>query len=267
MTPGLSPITQQLVVQLFEPQERAEATGLLIEDCGNTLPFCEKSDEYQLERIRFAALRVSIGYIDGLKNAIAEAKKDWRDLLVWARFAESLTVHREWAEAILSGNSPSKMIILMGVTGCGKTRVGSLLANTLNWMYYETDHFLSTPDFNRILKGESLSDEHIQTWLAKILDLIKRYLEKRQSAILAFTGLKKSQRDELRINHQVQFVYLKGERALIEARQKNRKADLPYLQRLAYESDEFEEPQGMLTVGIEQAPPEIVKTIRDKLNL
>ena len=61
---------------------------LLIHQCGNNLPFCEKQDEFQLERIRFSALKLSAG--------IKLAKEDWRDLIVAAGFATDITAHKQW---------------------------------------------------------------------------------------------------------------------------------------------------------------------------
>jgi hypothetical protein len=55
---GLSPRTWQLIQMIF-PNE-AEAVGtLLVQECGQNLPFCQDSDEYRLERLRFAALKIS----------------------------------------------------------------------------------------------------------------------------------------------------------------------------------------------------------------
>ena len=69
---------------------------LLLHHCGNNLPFCEKLDEFQLERVRFSALKLSAGNIDKLKDAIELAKTDWRDLLVAAGFATDVTAHKSW---------------------------------------------------------------------------------------------------------------------------------------------------------------------------
>src|SRR5713226_9088800 len=174
MPPKHSPLTQQLVEQLFEPSAQAEASRRLVEECGNNLPFCQDKDEYKLERIRFAALRMSLGYPNDLQEAINLAKRDWRDVLVWAGFGESLTAHQEWAERTLRGNAQSMVIIVVGPTGAGKTTVGTLLARTLGWMYYDTDNFLSTHNFNKIIRGEPLAAEVIEAWIARIRVLISK---------------------------------------------------------------------------------------------
>ncbi len=55
---GLSPRTWELVQQIF-PADAETAGLLLVSECGQNLPFCEDRDEYQLERLRFAALKIS----------------------------------------------------------------------------------------------------------------------------------------------------------------------------------------------------------------
>ena len=92
----LSPETKRRLDLLFPPQDREAATRLLEADCGNNLPFLEKLDEFGLERFRFAALKISGGNLDRLREAIKLAKYDWRDLLVSAGFANDPVAHKEW---------------------------------------------------------------------------------------------------------------------------------------------------------------------------
>ncbi|HSK66120.1 MAG TPA: hypothetical protein VK888_04265, partial [Anaerolineales bacterium] len=73
MTPGLSQRTRQLVDSLFDPIDVHEACLWLEEECGNNLPFCSEADEFQMERIRFAALKISKGNPHKLLRAIEEA--------------------------------------------------------------------------------------------------------------------------------------------------------------------------------------------------
>jgi hypothetical protein len=92
----LSPETQRRVNLLFRPEEQNIVATLLITECGNNLPFLEKSNEYELERIRFATLKLSDGNLDMLREAIEMAKSDWRDLLMAAGFAYDVTEHSRW---------------------------------------------------------------------------------------------------------------------------------------------------------------------------
>lgn len=83
--------------------EDAETVGtILVQQCGQSLPFCNAENEYQLARVRLAALKISGGKLDRLQEAVNEAKRDWRDELVWAAFAEHLDAHTKWANEFLA---------------------------------------------------------------------------------------------------------------------------------------------------------------------
>ncbi|MAE67902.1 MAG: hypothetical protein CMJ18_26920 [Phycisphaeraceae bacterium] len=92
----LSPRTTSRLRALFADEDRAEAERLLVEDCGDNLPFCEGSNASSLERIRFAVLKLSDGELPKLIEAIVLAQTDWRDLLVVAGFANDIHAHDSW---------------------------------------------------------------------------------------------------------------------------------------------------------------------------
>ena len=92
----LSDDTKRRVEALFAENERATVTQLLVEECGDNLPFNEGQGPVQLERIRFAALKVSAGSLTELRAAVALAKIDWRDVLVSAGFENDVAAHRAW---------------------------------------------------------------------------------------------------------------------------------------------------------------------------
>ena len=101
MTPKLSPRTKQLIETIFDDQDVGEASQWIEEDCGDNLPFCSGHDEIQMERIRFAALKLSRGNLHKLLRAIEEARMDWRDLLMAADFGTDVQAHDHWARSIL----------------------------------------------------------------------------------------------------------------------------------------------------------------------
>ncbi len=92
----LSEATWDKIRQLFPAGQHQEAASLLMNQCGDNLPFCENSDEYELERIRFAALKLSEGNLSELGCWVDSAQVDWRDVLMAAGFGHSLTAHKEW---------------------------------------------------------------------------------------------------------------------------------------------------------------------------
>ena len=94
MSEKLSAETLRRIEAMFPSDLGLEDEELLLQ-CGNNLPFLEKADEFQLERFRFAALKLSAGNMEKLKSAIALAKEDWRDLLVSAGFG-AVDSHKAW---------------------------------------------------------------------------------------------------------------------------------------------------------------------------
>jgi len=93
---SLSDDTFEKIRALFPLEQQSNVANILAVECGNNLPFFENADEDQLERIRFAVLKLSDGDVSELKRAIHIAKIDWRDVLVAAGFADSVTAHKEW---------------------------------------------------------------------------------------------------------------------------------------------------------------------------
>jgi hypothetical protein len=96
MNAQLSPETRRRIDALFAQPERDTVARLLQSECGNNLPLLERFNEVQLERVRFAALKLSSGNLKKLHDAIRLAKEDWRDLLVSAQFADDVNAHSHW---------------------------------------------------------------------------------------------------------------------------------------------------------------------------
>jgi hypothetical protein len=94
-TPPLSPETEKRVALLFPPEQQESVRSMLLEECGNNLPFLQKLDAVDMDRFRFAALKLSHGQLADLRKAVDLAKTDWRDLLVAASF-QALNSHESW---------------------------------------------------------------------------------------------------------------------------------------------------------------------------
>lgn len=104
MPPKLSLRTSALVEKIFSTSQAAEVTHWLEDECGNNIPFCDHHDEYQMERIRFAVLKLSNGNIKQLLRAIDEARTDWRDLFMAAGFGHDVKAHELWAKDTLENS-------------------------------------------------------------------------------------------------------------------------------------------------------------------
>ncbi len=91
-----SPVVRGHVTRLFRPTERDAVLQLLQRDCGAALPGAEHAPPEFFERIHCAVLKLSAGRMDKLRDAIALAQTDWRDLLVAAGFSADVQAHSTW---------------------------------------------------------------------------------------------------------------------------------------------------------------------------
>jgi hypothetical protein len=93
----LTAATRRNVAALFPAEEVEAAEALLAEECADNLPLLGVAATPEaLERVRFAALRVSGGSLTRLREAVRIAKQDWRDVLVAAGFGSSVLAHESW---------------------------------------------------------------------------------------------------------------------------------------------------------------------------
>ncbi|HEX2675093.1 MAG TPA: hypothetical protein VHM19_00600 [Polyangiales bacterium] len=93
---ALSTGTLARIGQLFAAAEQPVVFQLLTEECGANLPMMEDATPESLERIRFAALKLSGGDLARLFDVIRLAQVDWRDVLLAAGFADDLRAHERW---------------------------------------------------------------------------------------------------------------------------------------------------------------------------
>jgi len=159
------------------------------------------------------------------------------------------------------------IIIIMGVSGAGKTTAGRYLAKELSWKFYDADDFHSAANKDKMSRGVPLSDEDRADWLASLREVLNQNIETNQSIVLACSALKQNYRNVLKVNNQVHFVYLQGSYQQIEARMKKRKDHYMKPGMLASQFAILEEPNDALTVEISKTPKEIIALIRKEWNL
>jgi gluconokinase len=159
------------------------------------------------------------------------------------------------------------IIVLMGVTGSGKTTVGKLLAAELGWNYYDADDFHSPANIEKMKRGVPLDDADRKPWLETLRDLIRSLLRRGENGVLACSALKESYRDYLLIDEQVRLIYLRGSYELIKKRLSERRGHYMNPQLLDSQFETLEEPEGHLTIDASLPADEIVKSIRDQLGL
>lgn len=159
------------------------------------------------------------------------------------------------------------VVIIMGVSGCGKTTVGQLLAERLNLPYFDADDFHPESNVNKMESGIPLNDEDRWPWLENLNRSIREWNQD-SGAVLACSALKKSYRDVLRRDtgkDGVTFVFLKGSKALISERLENRSGHYMPPELLDSQFEALEEPQHAITVSIKPKPAQIVDRILQEL--
>ncbi|MCG8511016.1 MAG: gluconokinase [Rhodospirillales bacterium] len=154
------------------------------------------------------------------------------------------------------------IVIVMGVSGCGKTYVGSKLAKHLGGPFAEGDEFHSPENVAKMRGGTPLTDEDRWPWLHAIAARIDAWREEGQTAVVACSALRKVYRDILMGDREdVVAVHLKGSYKLISDRLAERQHEYMPTSLLKSQFDTLEEPdktENVITVSIDQTPDEVV---------
>ena len=154
------------------------------------------------------------------------------------------------------------VIIVMGVSGSGKTTIGMAMADALNWSFSDADDFHSRENVEKMRSGIALTDKDREPWLYAIRAAIEQWKRDERGHVLACSALKESYREILgRNDPDVKFVYLQGEFDLISRRLKERKSHFFNAALLRSQLDTLETPSDALIVDISGEPQEIVRTI------
>ena len=162
------------------------------------------------------------------------------------------------------------VIILMGVSGSGKTTIGQLLAQSLAWTFYDGDDFHPPANVEKMKHGTPLTDEDRWPWLRAIAGEIDRVCKAGQHAVIACSALKRAYRDILvHGRDDVRIVYLKGTPKLIGDRLAQRKGHFMPPGLLASQFKTLEPPEtseNPVTVSIDASVETIVDDIVHQLN-
>ncbi|APR36946.1 gluconokinase [Paraburkholderia sp. SOS3] len=160
------------------------------------------------------------------------------------------------------------ILIAMGVSGAGKTRIGELLAERLHCDFTDGDAFHSAANKEKMHQGIALTDEDRWPWLKTIRAAIEEKQRAHETAVFTCSSLKRSYRDILRAGDKdVCFVYLKGTREVLQERLTTRTGHFFDPSLLQSQLETLQEPgdDEAITVSIELKPEQIVDQVLDRL--
>ena len=163
------------------------------------------------------------------------------------------------------------IIILMGVSGCGKTTVGTELAGQLGWIFQEGDALHSQKNIEKMSCGTPLSDIDRKPWLHSISQWIDSHCRSDTNGVISCSALKKSYRLKITTNKDnIHLVYLRGTKELLLKRLTQRTDHFMPPDLLTSQLHILEEPgadENALVLTIDRLPGDIVSSIRDSLGL
>ncbi len=161
------------------------------------------------------------------------------------------------------------VIVIMGVTGAGKTTIGHQLARRLGWPFHDGDAFHPAANVAKMASGIPLTDEDRVLWLEALAKLIGSTVKAAGNAIVACSALKADYRRRLRVSEQVRFVHLELSAAEARRRLSLRAGHFMPVHLVESQFEALEPPpeEEALRADAEQSPEEIVQQIMAGFNL
>lgn len=160
------------------------------------------------------------------------------------------------------------VVILIGVTGSGKTTVGRALADRLEWRFCDADDLHDPENIERMRRNEPLDDNSREPWLARVRAVIEHAKRHSSAIVIACSALKARYREYLSKDLRgIRFVFLSGDKALLRERLEQRRGHFAGPALLESQCAALEPPTDALTVDVSLPVDAIVDLIVADLRL
>jgi gluconokinase len=168
------------------------------------------------------------------------------------------------------------VIVLMGVSGAGKTTVGQMLAAQLGWDFADGDDYHPRDNVEKMRNGIPLTDADRAPWLESLRNAIAGWVAAGKNTVLACSALKEAYRAYLYVSREVQFVYLKVSSQQLHKRLRERSGHFMTEKMLDSQLAALEEPKNdelnnldakkpVITINADGLPEQVIAEIRKTL--
>jgi carbohydrate kinase (thermoresistant glucokinase family) len=159
------------------------------------------------------------------------------------------------------------IVVVMGVSGCGKSTVGEALAESLGWRFLDADDFHPPANVAKMAAGTPLVDEDRWPWLDRLAAEMRAINAGGGDAVLACSALRQAYRDRLAAAGDVRFVHLAGDLPTIAARLASRQHRYMPQSLLASQFATLEPPADAIAVDVRDPVAVQIAAIRAALGL